>query len=82
MPNRSTPCKQEGCTRPADGGKGYCRRHYAGWKRGTLPKGRYMTCRVEGCRKRIIARGRCEEHFARDYPGKSAPRTAEAQASS
>src|SRR2546422_1717326 len=26
MPNRSTPCKQEGCTRPADGGKGYCRR--------------------------------------------------------
>ena len=82
MPNRSTPCKQEGCARPADGGKGYCRHHYAGWKRGTLPKGRYKTCRVEGCRKRMIARGRCEEHFARDYPGKSAPRTAEAQASS
>ena len=81
MPNHSTPCKQGGCTRPADGGKGYCRRHYAGWKRGALPKGRYKTCRVEGCRKRMIARGRCEEHFARDHPGKGAPRTAEVQAS-
>jgi hypothetical protein len=63
-------CKLDGCAKPAEGGKGYCPRHYAAWKRGALPKARYKTCRVEGCRKRTAARGRCEEHFARDYPGK------------
>ena len=73
MPNPSTGCRQAGCKRPADGGKGYCTRHYAAWKRGELPKRRYKTCRAEGCRKPIVARGRCEEHFARDYPGKRAP---------
>ncbi len=78
MPNRSASCKHAGCSRSADGGKGYCRRHYTAWKRGELPKGRYKSCRAEGCRKRVLARGRCEEHFARDYPGKSAPTEAEA----
>jgi hypothetical protein len=73
MPNAKTACKREGCKRPADGGKGYCRRDYAAWKRGALPKGRYKTCRVEGCLKRVARRGRCEEHAARDYPGKQAP---------
>jgi hypothetical protein len=73
MPNSSTGCRQAGCKRPADGGKGYCTRHYGAWKRGELPKRRYKTCRVEACRKAIVARGRCEEHFARDYPGKRAP---------
>jgi hypothetical protein len=72
MPNAKATCRHETCEKPADGGKGYCRRHYAAWKRGALPKGRYQTCRVEGCRKRVTARGRCEEHFARDYPGKKA----------
>jgi hypothetical protein len=71
MPS-STPCKHTGCARSADGGKGYCKRHYAIWKRGGLPKSRYKTCCVEGCRKPIVARGRCEEHAARDYPGKRA----------
>jgi len=66
----STPCKHSGCGRTADGGKGYCKRHYALWKRGGLPKSRYKTCRVEGCRKPIVTRGRCDEHAARDYPGK------------
>ena len=73
MPNPSKNCKHEGCPHPANSGKGYCRRHHAAWKRGGMPKARYKTCRAEGCRKRMIARGRCEEHFARDYPGKSAP---------
>lgn len=77
MPNRGTNCGQEGCSRPADGGKGYCARHYRAWKRGELPKARYKTCRGEGCHKRAVARGRCEEHFARDYPGKRAPVPAE-----
>jgi hypothetical protein len=70
MPDRSKACRQTGCARPADGGKGYCARHYRQWRRGGLPKPRYKTCRVEGCRKRSVARGRCEEHFHRDYPGR------------
>jgi hypothetical protein len=73
MPKAPEECKHEACAKPADGGKGYCRRHYAAWKRGELPKGRYKTCQAEGCKKRVLARGRCEEHFARDYPGKRAP---------
>jgi hypothetical protein len=72
MPNASATCKHEACSKPADGGKGYCRRHYALWKRGGLPKARYKICQVEGCRKRMVNRGRCEEHFARDFPGKRA----------
>lgn len=70
MLNSQTGCRHEGCARKADGGKGYCRRHYKAWRQGALPKARYKTCRIEGCRKRVTARGRCEEHFARDYPGK------------
>jgi hypothetical protein len=70
MPKPGLQCKHEGCDKPANGGKSYCKRHYAAWKRGALPKKRYKTCRVEGCRKPIAARGRCDEHFARDYPGK------------
>jgi hypothetical protein len=69
MPS-STTCKHTDCSRLAAGGKGYCSRHYEAWKRGRLPKARYKTCRVEGCRKRLVARGRCEEHFRRDHPGK------------
>jgi len=78
MPSTGKTCKREGCNRPADGGKGYCRRDYAAWKRGGLPKARYKSCRAEGCRKRVVGRGRCEEHFARDYPGKRPPQGAEA----
>jgi hypothetical protein len=82
MPNPSASCKQSECKRPADGGKGYCRRHYAAWKRGELAKPSYKTCRAEGCRKRVVARGRCDEHFARDYPGKRSAQSAEAPAES
>jgi hypothetical protein len=80
MPKPDQPCKHAGCSRSADGGKGYCARHYAAWKRGTLPKARYKSCRVEGCRRRAAARGRCEEHFARDYPGKRASAAADTSA--
>lgn len=73
MPKSGATCKHEGCAKPADAGKGYCARHYAMWRAGKLAKPRYKTCRVQGCRKAIKARGRCEEHFARDYPGKRAP---------
>jgi len=77
MSKPSVNCKFEGCAQPATGGKGYCARHYAAWKRGKLPKARFNTCRVAGCRKRVTARGRCDEHVARDYPGKRAAVPAE-----
>ena len=77
MATAAKDCKLENCARPANGGKGYCTRHYAAWKRGELPKSRFKTCRAEGCHKRVAARGRCEEHFARDYPGKRTAATAE-----
>ncbi len=79
MPNVAATCKHEGCGKPADGGKGYCRRHYAAWRRGELPKARYKTCQAEGCRKRAFRRGRCEEHFARDYPGKKGAAAAKSE---
>ena len=81
MPKPAQSCKHDGCSQSATGGKGYCARHYAAWKRGGLPKARYNTCRVEGCRKRATGRGRCDEHFARDYPGKRAPESGETSAS-
>jgi hypothetical protein len=80
---RAANCKSSGCKRTANGGKGYCSRHYAAWKRGGMPKARYKTCRAEACKKPVVARGRCEEHHTRDYPGKRAPQaTAEAPATS
>jgi hypothetical protein len=80
MPNASVPCRHEGCAQKATGGKGYCARHYAAWKRGKMAKPRYDSCGAEGCHKRVHHRGRCEEHFARDYPGKKAAEAATATA--
>ena len=55
-------CKFEGCAGTVVG-KGYCSRHYAKWRRGGLPKGRYKICTAEGCRKpRAAAGSKCEEH--------------------
>ena len=36
-------------------------------------KNRYNVCNAEGCRKPRARRGLCPEHFAKEYPGKSAP---------
>ena len=78
MPNPSAACRQKGCAQKATGGKGYCARHYAAWKRGKMAKPRYNSCGAEGCRKPVHHRGRCEEHFARDYPGKKTAETTSA----
>ena len=80
MPNPRTNCRSEGCTATATGGKGFCSRHYRKWKRGSMPKARFKTCRVDGCHKQMAARGRCAEHFARDYPGKTKAATEGAEA--
>jgi len=43
--------------------KGYCRKHYIGWRRGKVGnKFRYKICSKEGCRKKAILGGRCAEH--------------------
>jgi hypothetical protein len=55
-------CQVAKCKQPVRA-KGYCRKHYLGWRRGDLgTKHRYNTCSKEGCRKKAIAAGRCEEH--------------------
>lgn len=54
-------CKLEGCTGTVVG-KGYCSRHYAKWRRGELPKGRYKICTAEGCRKPRAVGSKCADH--------------------
>jgi hypothetical protein len=56
----------EGCEKEVQA-KGYCPRHYAKWRKGTMPKPRYKTCHEEGCRKRQDRRGLCAEHFAKHF---------------
>ena len=55
-------CRVEKCKQPVRA-KGYCRKHYAAWRRGKLgKKQRYRTCSKEGCRKPAVAGGVCAEH--------------------
>jgi hypothetical protein len=55
-------CQVAKCKQPVRA-KGYCRKHYLGWRRGDLgKKQRYKTCSKEGCRKPATIAGRCEEH--------------------
>jgi hypothetical protein len=55
------------CTAPnckqAVRAKGYCRKHYQAWRRGTLGgHHRYKTCTKEGCRKKREFGSLCAEH--------------------
>jgi hypothetical protein len=55
-------CSVDKCKQPLRA-KGYCRKHYAAWRRGKLgKKQRYNTCSKEGCRKPATLAGRCDEH--------------------
>ncbi len=55
-------CRHGNCKQPVRA-KGYCRKHFLAWRRGDLgTKHRYNTCSKEGCRKKAVAGGRCEEH--------------------
>ena len=77
MANKGT-CKASGCEREIQA-KGYCRRHYAQWRKGKMPKPRYKVCNTENCRKPQARRGLCEEHFAKEFQ-KAKPQPAEAVA--
>ena len=49
--------------------KGYCRKHFLGWRRGELgKKHRYKVCSKEGCRKPRAHGGLCEEHSGKGKP--------------
>ena len=72
-------CKAAECGKDVRA-KGYCARHYAQWRRGKLPKPRYRICHAEGCRKPRVRRGLCQDHFAKEYPGKAAATEAAAAA--
>lgn len=64
-------CKIEGCKR-AVRAKGYCRIHYAKWRKGAYGKTRYKTCKMEGCKKRRFQMAYCEEHFKSEHQKKAA----------
>jgi hypothetical protein len=62
-----TEKKVETCSAPkckqAVRAKGYCQKHYLGWRRGKFgTKHRYKICSKEGCRKPATLGGRCDEH--------------------
>ena len=55
-------CRAPKCKQPVRA-KGYCRKHYIGWRRGKVgSKFRYKICSKEGCRKPAVLAGRCAEH--------------------
>jgi hypothetical protein len=55
-------CRAEKCKQPVRA-KGYCRKHYAAWRRGKIgKKQRYKICSKEGCRKPAVLGGMCAEH--------------------
>jgi hypothetical protein len=62
-------CSVEKCKQPVRA-KGYCRKHYFGWRRGALgKKHRYKTCSREGCRKARTLGGLCDEHAGKAKTG-------------
>lgn len=60
--NAGPTCRHENCKQPVRA-KGYCRRHFQGWRRGEIgAKHRYSICSKEACRKKAEFAGRCAEH--------------------
>jgi hypothetical protein len=55
-------CKVEGCKQGVRA-KGLCRKHFMGWRRGSLgDHHRYKICSKEACRKPRAKGGLCAEH--------------------
>jgi len=66
---KATPAVTDGPTCRADKckqavrAKGYCRKHYMGWRRGSVGAAhRYKICSKEACRKPRTKGGLCDEH--------------------
>jgi hypothetical protein len=66
-------CAVAKCKQPVRA-KGYCRKHYFGWRRGEVgKKHRYKICSKEACRKPAVEAGLCEEHKRGASPAPEAP---------
>ena len=72
---KATPAVTDGPTCRADKckqavrAKGYCRKHFIGWRRGEVGKHHpYKVCSKEGCRKPRVHGGLCEEHSGKGAP--------------
>jgi hypothetical protein len=71
-PYDGPPCRVEGCKQPVRA-KGYCRKHFIGWRRGDLgDHHRYKICSKEGCRKPRTKAGLCDEHAGVAAPAAAA----------
>jgi hypothetical protein len=58
----SDGCSVAKCKQPVRA-KGLCRKHYIAWRREAVGEHhRYKVCSKEGCRKKRVAGGLCEEH--------------------
>jgi hypothetical protein len=65
-------CRAEKCKQPARA-KGYCRKHFIGWRRGAVGNHhRYKICSKEGCRKPRVLGGLCDEHSGKAKPAEGA----------
>jgi hypothetical protein len=65
-------CRADGCKQPVRA-KGYCRKHYIGWRRAAVgKKHRYNICSKEGCRKPAVFAGTCAEHKKNAAPAAAA----------
>ena len=66
-------CRAEGCKQPVRA-KGYCRKHFMGWRRGSVGDShRYKICSKEACRQPRAKAGFCAEHAGIKAPEAAAP---------
>jgi hypothetical protein len=76
---KATPAVADGPTCRADKckqavrAKGYCRKHYMNWRRGSVgDHHRYKICSKEACRKPRTRGGLCDEHAGVAAPADAA----------
>ncbi len=66
-------CRADKCSQPVRA-KGYCRKHFIGWRRGAVgDHHRYKICSKEACRKPRTRGGLCDEHAGVAAPEAGAP---------
>src|SRR5262245_15635544 len=67
------PCRAPKCKQLVRA-KGYCRKHFIGWRRGDVgDHHRYKVCSKEGCRRPRTHGGLCDEHAGKGAKAEGAP---------
>ena len=65
-------CRADKCKQPVRA-KGYCRKHFMNWRRGSVgDHHRYKICSKEACRKPRTKGGLCDEHAGIAAPADAA----------